>query len=150
MRCAKPPTPHTTKATVRCGSSLSPPVTSLAPALLKDLVAEPTSRSADSNQQLCCTSKSPRLQAGGFLFRVPGPCDQFMEKPRQVSSPGPFVSIDEQVSAVAYMPIVTHATARRHVRMLGLILRRVRDHHFRGEQQTGHRSSVLQRQARDL
>ena len=73
-----------------------------------------------------------------------------MEKPRQVSSPGPFVSIDEQVSAVAYMPIVTHATARRHVRMLGLILRRVRDHHFRGEQQTGHRSSVLQRQARDL
>jgi hypothetical protein len=29
------------------------------------------------------------------------------------------------------MPIVTHATARRHVPMLGLILRRVRDHHFR-------------------
>ena len=49
MRCARPAPPRTTKATVRFGSSLSPPVTSLAAALTAALVAEPA-----SGQQGCC------------------------------------------------------------------------------------------------
>src|SRR5436190_21666361 len=113
MRCARPAKPRTTRAMVRFGSSLSRSVTSLAAALLTALVAEPASRPA-GKQQPCSTSKSPGLRPGA-LFQGAGSCDQFIENPRQVSSPGPFVSIDEQVSAVAYLPIVTNATARRHV-----------------------------------
>src|SRR5215813_15287636 len=70
MRCARPTPPRTTRATVRFGSSLSPPVTSLAAALTAALVAEPASRPA-GKQQPCCTSKSPRLTAGGFFLYNP-------------------------------------------------------------------------------
>src|SRR5687768_12826469 len=45
MRCARRIPRLTTRATVRCGSSLSPAVTSLAAALVAALVAEPASRS---------------------------------------------------------------------------------------------------------
>src|SRR5262245_22636843 len=65
MRCARPTPPRTTRATVRFGSSLSPPVTSLAAALTAALVAEPASRPA-GKQQPCCTSKSPRGRPGAF------------------------------------------------------------------------------------
>src|SRR5215831_21219085 len=69
MHFARPVRPRTTKATVRFGSSLSPPVTSLAAALTAALVAEPASRPA-GKQQPCCTSKKSPAQAGGFLFRT--------------------------------------------------------------------------------
>src|SRR6185436_9170947 len=69
MRCARPTRPRTTRATVRFGSSLSPPVTSLAAALLTALVAEPASR-PPGKQQPCCTSKSPRLCPGTLLLRT--------------------------------------------------------------------------------
>src|SRR5437763_4320169 len=69
MHFARPVPPRTTKATVRFGSSLSPPVTSLAAALPAALVAEPASRPA-GKQQPCCTSKSPRYRPGAFLFRT--------------------------------------------------------------------------------
>src|SRR5688572_9999844 len=78
MRCARPTPPRTTRATGRFGSSLSPAVTSLARALTPALVAEPASRPA-GKQQTFCTSKSPRLTAGGF-FQGPRPCDQDMEQ----------------------------------------------------------------------
>src|SRR5215467_4152560 len=67
MHFARPVPPRTTKATVRFGSSLSPPVTSLAAALTAALVAEPASRPA-GKQQPCCTSKSPRHKPGAFCF----------------------------------------------------------------------------------
>src|SRR5437867_10971670 len=69
MHCARPTPPRTTRATVRFGSSLSPPVTSLAAALTAALVAEPASRPA-GRQQPCCTSKSPRLCPGALLLRT--------------------------------------------------------------------------------
>src|SRR3977135_50172 len=69
MHFARPVPPRTTKATVRFGSSLSPPVTSLAAALTAALVAEPASRPA-GRQQPCCTSKSPRLCPGALLLRT--------------------------------------------------------------------------------
>src|SRR5262249_30531856 len=69
MRCAKPPTPRTTKATVRFGSSWSPAVTSLV-ARPPAPVAEPASRPARKPQP-CCTSKSPRFTAGGFCCVTP-------------------------------------------------------------------------------
>src|SRR5580765_6552019 len=69
MRCARPVPPRTTKATVRFGSSLSPPVTSLAAALTAALVAEPASKPA-GRQQPCCTSKGPRLCPGALLLRT--------------------------------------------------------------------------------
>ena len=52
MRCARPAPPRTTRATVRSGSRWSPPVTSLAAALVAALVAEPASRSAGKLQLL--------------------------------------------------------------------------------------------------
>src|SRR5207244_7105790 len=52
--------------TENIGNPRTPPVTSLAAALLTALVAEPASRPA-GKQQPCCTSKSPRLTAGGFF-----------------------------------------------------------------------------------
>src|SRR5205814_8980103 len=67
MHFARPVPPRTTKATVRFGYSLSPPVTSLAAALTAALVAEPASRPA-GRQQPCCTSKSPRLCPGALLL----------------------------------------------------------------------------------
>src|SRR5207253_6210648 len=69
MHFARAVPPRTTKATVRFGSSLSPPVTSLAAALTAALVAEPASRPA-GKQQPCCTSKSPRFTAEGFFICV--------------------------------------------------------------------------------
>ena len=65
MPFARPLSLRTTRAAVRFGLSSSPPVTSLVhrPA---PLVAEPVSRPA-GKQQPCCTSKSPRLTAGGFF-----------------------------------------------------------------------------------
>ena len=65
MRCARPASPRTTRATVRFGSSSSPPVTSLAAALVTALAAEPASRPA-GKQQPCCTSKSPRVCPGAL------------------------------------------------------------------------------------
>ena len=47
---------------------MSPPVTSLAAALVAALVAEPASRPAGKHQP-CCTSKSPRLYPGALLLR---------------------------------------------------------------------------------
>src|SRR6516164_6818344 len=72
MHFAKPAPPRITKATVRFGSSLSPPVTCLAAALTAALVAEPASRPA-GKQQACSTSKSPRHRPGAFYF-VPQCC----------------------------------------------------------------------------
>src|SRR5688572_7271177 len=69
MRCARPTPPRTTRVTVRFGSSLSPPVTSLAAALLTALAAEPPSRPAGKHQP-CCTIKSPRLSPGALLLRT--------------------------------------------------------------------------------
>src|ERR1700730_7043493 len=67
MHFARQVPPRTTKATVRFGSSLSPPVTSLAAALTAALAAEPPSRPA-GKQQPCCASKSPRHRPGVFCF----------------------------------------------------------------------------------
>ena len=72
MHFARPVPPRTTKATVNFGSSLSPPVTSLAAALPAARVAEPASRPA-GKQQPCCTSKSPRHRPGTFCC-VPQCC----------------------------------------------------------------------------
>src|SRR5262249_47469105 len=69
MRCARPTPPRTTRAMARFGSSLSPPVTSLAPRPPPP-VAEPASKPA-GKQQPCCTSKSPRLTAGGSFLCNP-------------------------------------------------------------------------------
>src|SRR4029450_3400157 len=69
MHCARPVTPRTTKATVRFGSSSSPPVTSSAAALVAALVAEPASRPAGKQQPLC-TRKSPRLCPGALFLRT--------------------------------------------------------------------------------
>src|SRR5688572_28894536 len=54
MRCARPAPPRTTRATVRCGSSLSRAVTSLAAAPPAALVGVPASRPAGKHQP-CCT-----------------------------------------------------------------------------------------------
>jgi hypothetical protein len=61
MRCARPAPPRTTRARIRSGSSLSPPVMP-APA---PLVVEPASRSAGSGTLLY--EQEPPAQAGGFL-----------------------------------------------------------------------------------
>src|ERR1700675_2832440 len=82
MHFARPVPPRTTKATVRFGSSLSPPVTSLAAALTAALVAEPASRPA-GRQQPCCTSKSPRLCPGGSFTSYsnqPSPARVFFQR----------------------------------------------------------------------
>ena len=79
MHFDRPVPPRTTKATVRFGSSLSPPVTSLAAALPAALVAEPASRQQGCCRCYCCCSigklphlckEEPPAQAGGFLFRT--------------------------------------------------------------------------------
>src|ERR1700680_4640443 len=69
MHFARPVPPRNTKASVRFGSTLSPPVTSLAAALTAALVAEPASRPA-GRQQPCWASKSPRLCTGALLLRT--------------------------------------------------------------------------------
>src|SRR5262245_43528110 len=65
MHCARPAPPRTTRATVRCGSGLSLPATSLAPGPLKALVVESTCRSAARQQHFY--KKSPRLYRGLFF-----------------------------------------------------------------------------------
>ena len=60
----RPAPPRTTRARIRSGSRLSPPVTP-APA---PLVVEPASRSAGKLAP-CCMSKSPRRRPGAFFVR---------------------------------------------------------------------------------
>src|ERR1700691_2199487 len=99
MRFARRVPPHTTKTTVRFGSSLSPAVTSLAPALAAALVAEPASRSAAEpasrpagKRQPCCFDHEPpglhfEAQAGGFLFRTAMLRNRFPEQCALIQCP---------------------------------------------------------------
>src|SRR5215212_3789671 len=66
MRCARPTRRRTTRTTVRCGSSWSPPVTSLAAALTAALVAEPASRPA-AKQQPVARARAPGCGRGLLL-----------------------------------------------------------------------------------
>src|SRR5438093_9081366 len=70
MHFARPVPPRTTKATVRFGSSLSPPVTSLAAALTAALVAEPAFRSAGRLDPPAC-AEPPACARGLFFYFVP-------------------------------------------------------------------------------
>src|SRR6476660_25747 len=82
MRCARPPPPRTTRATVRFGSSLFPPVTSLAAALLTALVAEPASRSAGRQQTLLHEQEPPAVPGGSFTSysNQPNPARVFFQR----------------------------------------------------------------------
>src|SRR5437764_572442 len=81
MHFARPAPPRTTRATVRCGSSLSPPVTSLAAALTAARVAEPASRPAGKQQEtpmkrlaiaaLIAVSAFPVLRAQQAVPEIP-------------------------------------------------------------------------------
>src|SRR6188508_2921047 len=89
MRCARPTPPRTTRATVRCGSSLSPPVTSLAAALTAALVAEPASRPAGKHQPTLLHEQEPPAVPRGLFYFVqqPSPARVFISTRRSRRQP---------------------------------------------------------------
>src|SRR5215471_19426028 len=67
MHCVRPTPPRTTKATVRFGSSLFPPVTSLALAPARAPVAESASRPAGKTATLLHEQEPPAVPGGSFF-----------------------------------------------------------------------------------
>ena len=138
MRCATPAPPRTTRATVRFGSSSSPPVTSLAAALVRALELEPACRSAGKLSLSCRANRSPRLEGRGRrtfhvrkprIARLPDIRWAFANRAilcrQQEESLGPSACcahhLEDDPAATSAVPDARNLAFRREIEMLPIV-----------------------------